>query len=125
MVKDSIEFLERLKHCELGIKIDNLEEAINFLKRGEKYEEMWKEVSRKYGYYLVGVKDKELSGSCRIETFMNNVKQKYFLKPIPKTITIEIEGEDEDISKFTDSLSRVMGQINFGVRTKMGVKDEH
>ena len=85
--KEAIDLLERLKNPHLGwLKEhnDNIDNIIALLQRGEKYEEMWKEFSLNEGD-LVRV----------VNCIKHRYEQKYFPKPVKKTITIEIKGDDD------------------------------
>jgi hypothetical protein len=61
---------------------------INLIRRGEKYEAMWRKLR---DIYLPDPKVDE----GLLKRLMDSLEQKYFPKPIKKTITIEIEAKDE------------------------------
>lgn len=98
---------------------------INLIRRGEKLEKIVNKIhneilsdehNRKYE-----IPDAPGFPSRRknIHTRIKEIIQKCFPETIKKTITIEIEGEDENILKFESKLNRIVGQINFGVRTNI------
>ena len=84
--KEAIDILERLKNPHLKwLKKhnDDIDEIIELLQRGEKYEAMWYELNDVYFHSVGGL--------------MKLVKQKYFPKPVKKTIAIEIEGDSKEL----------------------------
>lgn len=93
---------------EYGKQIDKL---IELLRCGEKYEAMFNDIG-KHKY-------------TDIEMEKCSIKADYFPEIVNKTITIEIEGNEENISKFTERLSHIVGQTNFGVRTNLKETDKH
>ena len=123
LIKGELRYIQILK--DRGTCIDDrLDEIEEQLIRGDKFEQMWEKLEKEWGrittYYRGRLPNGRYTGHDEsIKEIMDRVKQKYFPKPTKKIITIEIEGETEDISKFESRLNRVVGQIIFGVRTNM------
>lgn len=75
-------------------------QIINLLKRGEKFEEMWEEIT------VCAYKYRDVSNNyTHLVDLMEEIKQKYFPKTVKKTITIEFES---DIEKAIESNINLM-----------------
>ena len=103
---DKEQFLKELNKEGLLIYGTTWLENFKRLQELKRYKEMWE---------ALYINSEWLTTKAEME----NMKQKYFSGPIRKTITIEIEGDKEDMSKFVSRLTRTIGQINFGVRTEV------
>ena len=93
--REAIEFLTDHYPVETGVysykeKSKRKNDIIKLLQRGEKYKAMWGELENEGKSY-------SYSYTATTKFLMNNIKQKYFPKPIKKTITIEIEGDSEEL----------------------------
>ena len=128
--KGCIKFLENAKtayfppRCIEKEYWEKIDEVIKCLEKGEKYEQMWEEAKgypESHRNLVLPDKYRGYQGGA-LKYIIETIEQKYFPKPVKKTITIEIEGETEDILEFTNKLNRVVGQINSGVRTN--IKEE-
>ena len=127
LIKGELRYIQILRDrgtC-IDSRLDEIEEA---LKCGEKYEQIVKEIKYEIDWHRPEREVYDAGGKGDDEyinetlDLIDKIEQKYFPRPVKKTITIEIEGENKDVSKFADRLSRVVGQINFGVRTN--IKEE-
>jgi len=98
--KEAIKFLEKLLNkyefgeCNWN---EGITSAIKLIKYLEKYEKMWKELE---GFIesgkIVEVPEEYLSKEGGVlQYIIETIKQKYFPKPIKKTITIGIEAKNE------------------------------
>jgi len=94
-VKEAIEFLERhrcgtekllravfkIKGKENNFKFPTIDEFINLLQQGEAYRLILKALDKKYGHYLIGVKDNgEVGVGYTIRDLIDISYQKYFPK---------------------------------------------
>jgi len=98
--KEAIEFTRSFKDIVTSIDMENddekaieqynnkIDNVIELLKRGEKFEAMWEEFSKKYGnyYYAYDVRGDVCRKHEYIETFLNKLEQKYFPKPKEEVI---------------------------------------
>lgn len=118
-----------LQGGEQTLMTEPIDEVIKCLEEGGKYKKIFDDIEKaispggviEYDFNY----ENYLRDNAPDETYIRflrdcikKIKQKYF-PPTKKTITIEIEGETEDILEFTNKLNRVVGQINSGVRTNM------
>lgn len=101
--QQAIEYLAR--------RLCNTKELRNIfdkLKRGEKFEAMWKTFKANYYYYLVGVKKQQ--GNWTIGNFINITEDKYF--PKPKEINWE-DRFDELEEEFEEREAELIKEIEY------------
>ena len=83
LIKSELRYIQILK--DRGTCIDSrLEEIEEALKRGEKFEEMWKEYESRYGGLYLDISDSAMpinSEYVSTHRLMDETKQKYFPKP--------------------------------------------
>lgn len=71
--------------------------------------QMWEELKKRYGFYLVGGL-LDSYGNVKIEDFMNKVEQSHFPKPkIRKEIRVEVLAENENV---IDELAKDIEDMN-------------
>jgi hypothetical protein len=102
--------LEALKYCDslFGNKNEasKLDDAIELIKRGERFEKMWKEL---YRDFIRNKEERNISGYSYMVD-MRNIKQKYFPKPkIRKEIRVEVLAENEEV---IDELAKDIENMN-------------
>jgi len=78
-VEETIYALEKLEKRELNYESQSIHRAIDLLKRGEKYEQMWKKLKNKSGFRKIEHVFVEFQST--IEEIMESYEREYFPKP--------------------------------------------
>ena len=90
LIKGELRYIQILK--DRGTCIDSrLDEIKEQLLRGDKFEQMWERVMDYVFYDNKGMSIIPSYGMDEVAKRLNKLKQKYFPKPIKKTITFTIE----------------------------------
>lgn len=103
--KKAIELIEHVSWNRFGNYgyDNNREEMIELLRRGEKFEKIVYEIDERL---IPGALTPSYDGLNSLSTLnfvkliIEDIKQKYFPKPIKKTITIRIKGDGKNVKSF-------------------------
>jgi len=94
---------------------EDLDKVIELLKRGEKFEMMWKLFKNKSGFRKIEHVFVEFQ--CTIEEIMESYEQKYFPKTDEQILILSIKGEKEEVN------DKVRDIKNYFKNTMVDVKE--